>query len=151
MAKIPIVPEINDFRYPVATALAGGVAMPSDGAPYILGAALSDPDGIYNVSTGIFTASISGYYEFSAQIQIGTTSLAGQFYNIGIYKNGGLVALQTNRSVGGVVDQAVDLSPIIILLNQGETASVRKQSTNWAGLSASGNTSHVTCKLVRRL
>jgi hypothetical protein len=118
----------------------------ANAATYTFGAATVDTAGGWNGST-TYTVPVSGIYEIGGQMQFTQTSTAGSYYNMGVFKNGSGLALQTKRSNGASTGtDSFPFSTIQAQLKAGDTLTFGMAATNYSTITPSTDTSWFSIK-----
>jgi hypothetical protein len=118
----------------------------ANAATYTFGAATVDTAGGWNGST-TYTVPVSGVYEIGGQMQFTQTSTAGSYYNMGVFKNGSGLALQTKRSNGASTGtDSFPFSTIQAQLKAGDTLTFGMAATNYSTITPSTDTSWFSIK-----
>jgi hypothetical protein len=115
-------------RYPSTVARSTALTLPATASTWVIvpcNSVISDPGGLYNTTSGLYTCPIAGLYGIVAKVSVdnATTSRVG----VGIYRNG--AAVVTGGAHGSVSGPVMPTVSIYYQCSAGDTLAMWTYST----------------------
>lgn len=126
---------------PLAQAIQGTISVPSTNNPFVVAGTVYQENA--TLSGGVLTVLKAGYYRVKGQIQVSHTGSSGQYFNVGVFKNGTSFSYRTNRAVSGTNSMTLEVD-LILPLDVGNTCFVGSLGHNITGISTSADPSIIS-------